>query len=659
MLRDWTSDKRKVRRTRFLVAVTIAFASQPASADKPAAEMSHLSQVDRWIVDEQGRAILIHGGNVSLPVKGGKRWSEATPARMAQQGFNGVRLVIFLSELMPTPGQIDTVHLERIVQTVAAYKKAGVRTLIDFHQDEYSAVVGVRGMPEWAVFTDGHQRLPGVNFPMGYFTDPAVQRAFDNFWANHAIPGTGKGVQDFYVDGLAAVAARFRDEPAVLGIDVMNEPATGSRCAQPDPVKADCPALEQELLKPFYEKASRAITAAAPRMMIFVEPFMLQGAIGIPINTPIAAAAGRRGFSFHNYGPVKVTRDKVNDAALALVSTRKAAILNTEWGFNNDPAEIAGQAADFDTRLISWLAWPRGAFEAIVDPALPNQRNGNREALLRAYARPYPQATAGTPQALAFDNASGTMRYRYTTTLLNGRRPGTDLVTEIRVPEINYPHGYTVQAQGGIIVSPPNSAILRISNRARSKSVSITVTRIGSLAVLSATPSESEPSGATLATLPPIPDETLSRRSLFGHILATPGGRKLLDEQVPGLLTGISQMRGWEGMTLVKIQQLAGGALNESKLSEIDAGLAALKITPGPIHPASAAGGLSIDSITSDLLADPRARAILDREAPGLSTSPQQGIFPQTKLRDLQAVMPAILTDDVMARIAQGLATLH
>jgi len=231
-------------------------AAAMASAANAAPASQRISQEGRWFVDATGRVVTIHGGNVTLPeFKSGtsddERWSQNVPARMAEQGFNGVRLVIFLSGLMPKPGIIDEAYVARIARTVAAYKAAGVYTMIDFHQDEYSAVVGVRGMPEWAVFPEGHQRVPGLEFPMGYFKDPAVQRSFDNFWKNHPVPGTGKGVQDLYVEGLAAIARRFRDEPAVLGIDVMNEPATGSRCAEPDPVKANCPQLEEELLKPF------------------------------------------------------------------------------------------------------------------------------------------------------------------------------------------------------------------------------------------------------------------------------------------------------------------------------------------------------------------------------------------------------------------------
>ena len=638
----------------FTAAAAMASAALAAPADQ------RISQEGRWFVDPTGRIVTLHGGNVTLPefqpgTSDDARWSTTVPARMAEQGFNGVRLVIFLSDLMPRPGVIDTGYVERVAKTVAAYKAAGVYTLIDFHQDEYSAAVGVRGMPAWAVFTDGKQRVPGLDFPMGYFKDPAVQLAFDNFWANHAVTGTGKGVQDFYVQGLTAIARRFRDEPAVLGIDVMNEPATGSRCAEPDPVKANCPQLEQELLKPFYEKASRAINQAAPRMIVFVEPFMLQGALGTPIATPFAARPGTRGFSFHNYGPVEAVRDKVSDGALEHATRQGAALINTEWGFNNDPSEIAGQAGDFDRRHISWLAWTRGAFEALVDPRLPDQGNGNRAALLRAYARPYAQVTAGTPGEMRFDAGEGTMLYRYATTPPRGRLAAGE--TMIRIPAVNYPSGYTVSVTGGTVRSPGNASELRIANAPGAKEVVVTLTRVGHLPPLPTGSGEPDRNEAALRALPPIPAGPLNRDSLLGHVVVTPGGRAVLERQLPGMLTGLSHVHGWERMTLAGVQQFASGVLTEAKMAQIEADLRTLKVTPGAVQGAGSER-LSIDSLTSDLLADPRAREILDREAPGLSTSSQHGLFPQTRLRALRSAMPDILTQEALRRIEQALAAL-
>ncbi len=643
----------------FAAAQPLPNARPPLLKANPAT--ARIAQDHRWFVVKGGGVFTIRGGNVSLPeFKGtqasGDRWSPETPQQMARQGFNGIRLVMFFSELMPQPGKINEAYLDRIAQAVAVYKAAGIYTLIDFHQDQYSAVVGVRGMPAWAVFSDGYKRIPGVDFPIGYFKDPAVQRSFDNFYKNHPVPGTGKGVQDFYIDGLAAVARRFRNETAVLGIDVMNEPSSGTRCAIPDPAKANCPELEQELLKPFYRRAADAINAAAPDMIVFVEPFMLQAGLGTPIRTPIAGVSGRRALSFHNYGPVQELRDRISDSALAHAAASDATIINTEWGFSNEPSEIVSQANDFDQRHISWLAWTRGSFEALVDPKLPDRGNGNRVAILRAYARPYAEVTAGTPEVSRFDPAKGILTLNYTTTLPSGRRADGG-ETRVRLPAVHYPQGYRVDVEGAEVLSQPNAPILRVRNLPRVGRVMLKISRVGELPPLPATKTTSDYEDALLRALPPIPAGPLNRQSLLGHIIVTPGGKSLIDRHAPGLLRSLSHVHGVMKMSLATIQELNGGALPEQKMVAIEADLKQLKVTPGPVNPVDL-GRLSVASLTSDLIADPRARAILDKEAPGLTTSPKQTVFPQTRLRNLQPEMPELLTDAVLARIDQALSAL-
>ena len=65
-----------------------------------------------------------------------------------------------------------------------------------------------------------------IAFPAGYETNPAVQRAFENFWADKPGPG-GVGLQERYAAAWAHVAKRFSGNPSVLGYEIMNEPFPG------------------------------------------------------------------------------------------------------------------------------------------------------------------------------------------------------------------------------------------------------------------------------------------------------------------------------------------------------------------------------------------------------------------------------------------------
>ena len=130
-------------------------------------------------------------------------------------------------------------------------------------------------------------------------------------------------------------------------------------------------------------------------------------------------------------------------------------------------------------------------------------------ALLRAYARPYAQATAGTPQELAFDAHAGQLRYRYSTTLPDGRAAG-DRLTEIRIPAINFPQGYDLRVEGAerLADNSPTvdrgETVLRFRNLPDVATVDVTITRVGELPPLPANEQAQQTRGPNFSALPPI-----------------------------------------------------------------------------------------------------------------------------------------------------------
>ncbi len=519
---------KRLRPSPALLAAMILGAGSFNAHGATAPPTPRLSTAGRWLTDPEGRVVIIHGSNAIALVGdaqlGGagadkSRWRASIPHDVALAGFNGVRLIVFMDRIAPEPGRIDATYLDAVAKTVAAYKAEGIFVLLDLHQDEYGPSVGVRGMPGWMTLTDGRQRAPGLAFPNGYFHDPAVQAAFDNFWADKPA-ASGLGVQEAYLAAATALAGRFAREPAVFGLDLMNEPATGTPCSQPTPKAADCPQLEDALLAPFYAKAGRAIAAAAPQTILFVEPFMLQGALGVPIHTPMPGLA-RQGLSFHNYGPFRQTRMKVSAFALADAAGRQAALLNTEWGNSDDAGDIAAQAQDFDDQMIPWLAWGREPLEAMVDPQAAPVR-ANRQAVLRALARPYPAATAGTPAKLAFDADAGMFDYCWSTRGPDGvDRSGR--ITRIVMPMPSFPGGYRAQIAGGRILSAPSAVMMLVrADRGADRSC-VHAVRLGELDPLTHGRANAGPGGR------------LSLDSLLSDLLRDPEARGILDSRLPSL----------------------------------------------------------------------------------------------------------------------------
>jgi endoglycosylceramidase len=157
-------------------------------------------------------------------------------------GFNSVRYLVTWEAVEPQPGQYDDAYLDRVAQRLAWCREAGLRVILDMHQDLYGRRYGGDGAPDWACLDDGipFELIPGAWF-MAYFS-PAMMRLFDNFWTNQPGPG-GVGIQDRFAAMWQHVASRFRDDPNVIGYDLLNEgwygeyaagliPAIGEAAAQ-------------------------------------------------------------------------------------------------------------------------------------------------------------------------------------------------------------------------------------------------------------------------------------------------------------------------------------------------------------------------------------------------------------------------------------------
>ncbi len=181
-------------------------------------------------IDTEGREILLHGVNVvdKSPQRNYLSWhSEADFARLRDWGMNVIRLGIIWDGLEPEPGVYDDAYLAEMDQRVAWAANQGLYVVFDMHQDLFS-VRYADGAPEWATLTDDQPHISqGDVWSDAYFTSPAIQRAFENFWANQAAPD-GVGIQDHYAAAWRRVAERYAGNPAVIGYDLMNEPFPGT-----------------------------------------------------------------------------------------------------------------------------------------------------------------------------------------------------------------------------------------------------------------------------------------------------------------------------------------------------------------------------------------------------------------------------------------------
>ncbi|GAB3679148.1 hypothetical protein GCM10027589_49390 [Actinocorallia lasiicapitis] len=244
------------------IAVTAALAGALAAP----AQAAHAYDGQTWITDDQGRALILHGLNTASSAKdtSGLPWIERSDVVLERRlmGTNSVRYLLQWKNIEPSPGVYDEQYLDDVAERLRWYREQGMHVVLDMHQDIYSpsACKGAgNGAPAWATFTDGLPCTPQSPWVLTY-VQPAVLRAYDHFWGT-----TGKHPElaRRYAEMWRHVADRFKDEPAVLGYDLMNEPFGGTR---------QFGFFEGPVLTPFYQRIIDRIRTVDTKNWIFVEP---------------------------------------------------------------------------------------------------------------------------------------------------------------------------------------------------------------------------------------------------------------------------------------------------------------------------------------------------------------------------------------------------
>jgi endoglycosylceramidase len=484
-----------MRHYRFLGAMALALVlgacnsgSNPADAAGSGMRLSHSG---RWLVDAQGRVVILHGLNEVwkfppyYPSAAG--FGDDDAQYIASQGFNVVRVGVIYKGLEPQPGQIDDAYLQQIGQTIDTLAANGIYTLLDFHQDMYNEEFAGEGFPDWAVQDDGLPTQPSHGFPGNYLLMPALWHAFDHFWNNSPAPDS-TGLQDHYAAAWKHVAQNFRNQDMIVGYDVFNEPWPGS--VYPSCVKfSGCPTFDTNSLAPFYKKVFAAIRQADQRHILFYEPNPMfndgsQTYVG-DLGDPLA------GMTWHVYCLIPTLTKACDDEesrAFTNAGTQAAtygdASLMSEFGATDDLTVIERVVTKSEAHMDSWIYWAWGGNDpttsggtsqsVIVDETLPPTDDNLKQAKLDVLARPFPQAVAGTPQSFGFDPATRTFTLTYTTARVDGKgKFGTSARTRIFLPTRQYPNGYTVTVTGGHALTNADARLLDI--RADAEQVVVTV----------------------------------------------------------------------------------------------------------------------------------------------------------------------------------------
>ncbi|MEK6807075.1 MAG: cellulase family glycosylhydrolase [Pseudomonadota bacterium] len=459
-----------------------------------AGTVPQLRRDGRWMVDEKQRVVLLHGVNgvwklaPYFPPEVAAGFVAADADWLRDHGFNTVRLGVIFAGVMPAPGVIDSAYLDGVDRVVQLLASRGIWVMLDFHQDMYSERYEGEGFPAWAVNDDGIPHLNDFGFPGNYFT-PECSRAFDNFWANT------DGLWDHYRDAWKAVAAKWKDQPYLMGYDLINEPWPGTdlaSCANP----FGCPLHDDRKLQALQSHVLAGIRTVDTNNIVWFEPNLVfnSGAkTGLGLLTPLNDA--NLGFSWHKYClPAALLHAQgftdvpactqyhqiVSDNAEEAIARMGATTLITEFGASEDIPDLVQVVTQADAQLTGWQYWH---YKGWMDPTSEDPTGGaqslftdddlnsaKREKLL-VLERTYPQSTAGIPLSLSFNTASAEFNYRYTPRTATGP-------TEIYVPvALHYPNGYALEVSGAKVLSAENATRAILENSAGSAEVRVRITR--------------------------------------------------------------------------------------------------------------------------------------------------------------------------------------
>ena len=447
-----------------------------------------------------------------------RRFTAADARTLTRLGFNIVRLGIVWEGLEPGPAAVGPndprycaphrrgtpfpslrnadpydaatvrAYLARTDRIVALLSRAGIRVVIDMHQDVWGSAFyyatgatpwNGEGAPAWATCTGPKPFTLPITWGEAYGVG-GVQTAVHHFWANDV----RADLQGQFARVWQAVARHYRDDPDVIGYEVINEPNDflprrfdselqcdyGGPAHEPRSCAASRPAALRDGL-------IGAIQAADPTHVVLFEPsgasnYGAPERIGITEPLRFAGLA----LAFHAYGSVaaQIRQTRQERDRTRTDQPDGPPWIMDEFGASNNTVASAETVSLADGANLSWAYWEALQLD---DPTagepdeglLDQQTRRPYPAMAHALAVPYPFATAGRPGPQSFNRATLTFRYSYAVA------PGISAPTEIELPPYTYWHGYTVRVTGARIESGRHAPVLRLRADRRAARVRLTV----------------------------------------------------------------------------------------------------------------------------------------------------------------------------------------
>lgn len=379
------------------------------------------------MLDEHGRDVLLRGVNTG----GRSKWAPFVPfpiaaeidpagfaaeaeqffARLPSWGINVVRLLFSWEALEPAPGEYDALYLDRYAAMVDAAWAHGLRVVVDFHQDVYTSTFCGDGFPPWTLQQDpmpAPHECPDADWGLKYVLDGDVRSAFDRFWADE------DELHAKFFAMWGQMIARIGDHPGVVGLEIVNEPGSGTA--------NDVPAWKHEVLNPFHTEAVAQLRALAGDELLILFDNPGTDAVGFQPVEHVRPEGSGLVYAAHMYdaGLVKglpsigMMPEPYLDDVADFAAAEGLGVLIGEFGYGHGAPgaeEWLARALDrMDARRLSATLWECSQNEVDwnAEDLSVLAADGSERDSLDVFVRPYLRAVAGSDSAFAWDQTTVT-----------------------------------------------------------------------------------------------------------------------------------------------------------------------------------------------------------------------------------------------------------
>ncbi|XP_074652974.1 endoglycoceramidase-like [Tubulanus polymorphus] len=427
-----------------------------------------------FFVDDRNRVLILHGLNSvvkEFPWYSKDLLNDTVLDYFQQWGFNVIRLGTMWSGVEPQKNAYNETYLDVLDTIVRKLSARGIYAFLDMHQDVMSRRFGTYdGFPSWLV-----DSLPKPSHPYPWpFPDDKFQPG--NWALQYLTEGCSVAFQGFYENYNGSlsqfakfwkkVATKFRSRSGVLGYELINEPWAGDVLHQPSlflPGNAG-----RRNLLPAYELLHDAIRSVDQQTIVLFEPvtwgvifngkYAGSGFSHVPGG---AAYRNRTALSYHMYCWVLTDADRhkpypvlkrilcddvwastLFKTAVADIKSLGCGGLLTEFGNcqpdksknSTDTVECENVMKLADENLQSWTYWDVIFFS----------RGQIQWDIAKPFIRTYPRAIAGTPVSISYDPNTYIFMFSYSLDA------SIAAPTEIFVPKLHYPNGFSVKLSDGV-----------------------------------------------------------------------------------------------------------------------------------------------------------------------------------------------------------------